>query len=98
MSVGFVRYSGRQRVSTISAGGSTLYSLTIDCVAGENSVTSSVLAGKTIVLVARTGVIHSPTDGTPSGRQFAFNSTTGTVSFSSTITFNANEDVLVQYR
>lgn len=98
MSVGFTRpqeaWPFRMWANRTSSSDSA--TLTIDATAGETTVVSSTLVGKTILLVARTGSIYKKTTGTPVGREFSFDSTTGTITFA--VAFNSNEDVIVNYK
>jgi hypothetical protein len=95
MSVGFSR-PGQSYPFRFWGGGSSsdINSITIDGVDGEFTVSSNTLTGKSIVLVARSGIIYKSTTGTPIGRQYSFSG--NTVTFG--IAFNSNEDVYIQYR
>lgn len=95
MSVGNNRYLALRRVSTYS-GGNPVSSLTIDAVAGDTSVQSNSILNRTILLVARSGVVYTAVDESPTGRQYTYTMATGTISFG--IAFNSNEDVYIQYR
>lgn len=75
-----------------------VYSFTLDCVEGEISVSDVLLAGVEILQVARTGITHNETTGTPVGRQFKYTSGTGTITFDASIPFNSGEDVYIEWK
>jgi hypothetical protein len=75
-----------------------VYSITLSVTAGANTVSDMGLVGADILQVARTGITHNETTGTPVGRQFKFTSGTGTVTFDSAIPFESGEDVYVEYK
>ena len=76
--------------------GSAVYQLSISPVSGDTSVTSTNILGRTLVLVARTGIIYKETTETPTGREYRFTKSTGEIEFG--IAFNDDEDVIVNYR
>lgn len=95
MSVGFNRPLYGSIV--VSRGnGTSVSSVKIDPTAGESTVVSSALVGKTLILVTRSGVVYKETTDTPAGREYSFDSNSGTVTFG--IVFNSNEDVIIQYK
>jgi len=96
MSVGFTRPQAAWPFRNWGGSSSNAATLTIDATEGETTVVSSTLVGKTILLVARTGSIYKKTTGTPTYREFSFDSSTGTITFG--FAFNSNEDVVVNYK
>lgn len=76
--------------------------LYIDAVAGESSVSDSLLevAGVSILEVQRTGVGHKPTSGTPGNLEYKFTGGTGngTVDFDPNNTFLSGEVIYVLYK
>lgn len=76
----------------------TVYSDYYSITAGISTLTVTDLIGVDILMVARTGSIHNEITGTPTGREFAFNGTTGTITFDSSIPFESGEDVYVEWK
>jgi hypothetical protein len=76
------------------------FALYITVVAAASSVSHANLGGATILQVQREGVGHTETSGTPSGRQFKYtdNTTSGTISFDTSIPFDTGEIIYVLYR
>lgn len=95
MSVGFSRPGVTYPYRNWGTSSGNNYAMTLDPTAGEYSVTSSTLVGKTILFLARTGVIYRLSDS-PSGREYYFDSSTGTITFA--VAFNTNEDIIINYR
>lgn len=78
----------------------TEFSIYINAVAGQSSVSSASLDGVTVLAVARSGFIHNSTSGTPGNMQFKYTdgAGTGTISFDTTNPFAAGEVIYVLYR
>jgi hypothetical protein len=76
----------------------TVYSDYYGITAGISTLTVTDLIGVEILMVARSGSVHEEITGTPTGRQFAFNGTTGTLTFDASIPFNTGEDVYVEWK
>lgn len=74
--------------------------LYIDVVAGENSVSSALLqaTGVEILTVARAGVVHSYTSGTPVDQEFTTDLPNGDIIFSSLLPFNTGEVIYILYK
>lgn len=64
--------------------------------AGDSTVSSNTLIGKTILGVEREGIGYTLTVGTPANRQVSFSG--NTLTFDSAIPFNAGEIVYVLYK
>lgn len=76
--------------------------LYIDCVAGDTFVENALLevTGVTILMVARTGLQHDATGGTPVNRQYKFTGGAGNgkIEFDPNIPFNDGEVIYVLYK
>lgn len=83
-----------------SPGGRTTYKLYLSTTEGAFEVSHADLGGADqILLVGREDAFYTETTGTPSGRQFKYTDLTssGKLTFDSTIPFNAGEIVYVQF-
>lgn len=71
---------------------------------GANSISGlsadgKSLQGKTILAIAREGIVYDPiTTGSPTNRIALFNSATGTITFDSNIPFNPSETVWAMWK
>lgn len=86
-------------VSAVSS--SDLYKLYLSTTEGAYEVSHNDLGGATeIMLVIREDGQYIETTGTPSGRQFKYtdNTTSGKLTFDSSLVFNAGEIVYVEYK
>lgn len=76
-----------------------VFSIYIDAVEGQTSVSSASLDGVTVKAVARSGQIHRSVSGTPGNMEFRYTDGvgTGTISFDPTNPFLAGEVIYVLY-